>query len=188
MATGRALILIQRGHERAQSGNFMSTSMFGNISPLTVFHRTRFGTEQLLCSCGVVERSAVRRQHHSTTENRYLFVFAGTPQERRDTFTQSVNPGRSSPIVFIDSKEGKNRLRRPLVSADSAAHFFQSIRSRSGFSPSAPCRTDIAIVAPEQMWTASAETTLCIARGCVRHDAGLPLISFLPGSIKRDPP
>ena len=85
MVTGRGPELSQRVMNERRADKFMvDLYISGNISPLTVFHRAKIlePVKPLLHLPEVVDTSGwyEGKHHYDDPENRYIFVFEGTPR------------------------------------------------------------------------------------------------------------
>ena len=134
----------------------------GNISPLTVFHRAKIlqPVQSLLLLPDVVDLSAwyEGKHHYDDAENRYIFVFEGTPRSGEITFNSKlVNPAEIKSYWDLLNPRWKGKI----VSVDpfqsgpiSAAQMFFTSTSSSGRSLSGGCtaNTEITILrSNEQM-------------------------------------
>ena len=91
--TGRGPELSQRVmSERRAEKYAVDLYVSGNISPLTVFHRAKIlqPVQSLLLLPDVVDLSAwyEGKHHYDDAENRYIFVFEGTPRSGEITFNK----------------------------------------------------------------------------------------------------
>jgi iron(III) transport system substrate-binding protein len=198
--TGRGPDLSQRVMSERRADRFpVDLYISGNISPLTVFHKAKIlePVKPLLLLPEVVDASAwyEGKHHYDDPENRYIFVFEGTPRSGDITFnTKLVNAGEvKSYWDLLGSKwKGKIVSVDPLVSGPiSAAHIFFYKHPELGaeFLRRFHADTDITIVrSNEQMldWLSAGKFAFGIGARNV-DDAilqGLPLNQFLPAALK----
>src|SRR5688572_15292451 len=96
--TGRGFELSQRiMNERRADKYIADLYISGNITPLTVFHRAKIlePIKPLLLLPEVLDTSGwfEGKHHYDDAENRYIFVFEGTPRSGEITYnTKLVNP------------------------------------------------------------------------------------------------
>ena len=133
MATGRGPELSQRVMSERRAEKFaVDLYISGNISPLTVFHRAKIlePIKPLLLLPEVVDTSAwyEGKHHYDDPENRYIFVFEGTPRSGEITYnTKLVNPSEIKSYWDLLNPKWKGKIVSvdPLVSGPiSAAHIF----------------------------------------------------------------
>ena len=146
--TGRGPELSQRVmSERHAEKYAVDLYVSENISPLTVFHRAKIlqPVQPLLLLPDVVDLSAwyEGKHHYDDPENRYNFVFEGTPRSGEITFNSKiVNPAEIKSYWDLLNVKWKrqDRLRRsvPVRSDQRGAHIFlQARRTRAGVCPAA---------------------------------------------------
>ena len=200
MATGRGPELSQRVMSERRAEKFaVDLYISGNISPLTVFHRAKIlePIKPLLLLPEVVDTSAwyEGKHHYDDPENRYIFVFEGTPRSGEITYnTKLVNPSEIKSYWDLLNPKWKGKIVSvdPLVSGPiSAAHIFFYKQPDLGaeFLRRLHAETDIAIVrSNEQMldWLSAGKFAFGIGARDVDTAMmqGLPLMQFLPGALK----
>ena len=198
--TGRGPELSQRVmSERRAEKYAVDLYVSGNISPLTVFHRAKIlqPVQPLLLLPDVVDLSAwyESKHHYDDAENRYIFVFEGTPRSGEITFNSKlVNPAEMKSYWDLLNPRWKGKI----VSVDpyqsgpiSAAQMFFYKHPELGaeFIRRLHSDTEITILrSNEQMldWLSAGKYAFGIGARNV-DDAmmqGLPLNQFLPGSLK----
>jgi iron(III) transport system substrate-binding protein len=198
--TGRGPELSQRVmSERRAEKYAVDLYVSGNISPLTVFHRAKIlqPVQPLLLLPDVVDLSAwyEGKHHYDDAENRYIFVFEGTPRSGEITFNSKlVNPAEVKSYWDLLNPRWKGKI----VSVDpyqsgpiSAAQMFFYKHPELGaeFIRRLHSDTEITILrSNEQMldWLSAGKYAFGIGARNV-DDAmmqGLPLSQFLPGSLK----
>lgn len=198
--TGRGPELSQRVmSERRAEKYAVDLYVSGNISPLTVFHRAKIlqPVQPLLLLPDVVDLSAwyEGKHHYDDAENRYIFVFEGTPRSGEITFNSKlVNPAEIKSYWDLLNPKWKGKI----VSVDpfqsgpiSAAQmfFFKHPELGPEFIRRLHSDTEITILrSNEQMldWLSAGKYAFGIGARNV-DDAmmqGLPLNQFLPGSLK----
>ena len=200
MAAGRGPELSQRVMSERRAERFaVDLYISGNISPLTVFHRAKIlePIKPLLLLPEVVDTSAwyEGKHHYDDPENRYIFVFEGTPRSGEITYnTKLVNPSEIKSYWDLLNPKWKGKIVSvdPLVSGPiSAAHIFFYKQPDLGaeFLRRLHADTDIAIVrSNEQMldWLSAGKFAFGIGARDVDTAMmqGLPLMQFLPGALK----
>jgi len=200
MAAGRGPELSQRVMSERRAEKFaVDLYISGNISPLTVFHRAKIlePIKPLLLLPEVVDTSAWYdgKHHYDDPENRYIFVFEGTPRSGEITYnTKLVNPSEIKSYWDLLNPKWKGKIVSvdPLVSGPiSAAHIFFYKQPDLGaeFLRRLHADTDIAIVrSNEQMldWLSAGKFAFGIGARDVDTAMmqGLPLMQFLPGALK----
>jgi ABC-type Fe3+ transport system substrate-binding protein len=200
MATGRGPELSQRVMSERRAEKFaVDLYVSGNISPLTVFHRAKIlePIKPLLLLPEVVDASAwyEGKHHYDDPENRYIFVFEGTPRSGEITYnTKLVNPSEIKSYWDLLNPKWKGKIVSvdPLVSGPiSAAHIFFYKQPDLGaeFLRRLHADTDIAIVrSNEQMldWLSAGKFAFGIGARDIDTAMmqGLPLMQFLPGALK----
>jgi len=200
MAAGRGPELSQRVMSERRAEKFaVDLYISGNISPLTVFHRAKIlePIKPLLLLPEVVDTSAwyEGKHHYDDPENRYIFVFEGTPRSGEITYnTKLVNPSEIKSYWDLLNPKWKGKIVSvdPLLSGPiSAAHIFFYKQPDLGaeFLRRLHADTDIAIVrSNEQMldWLSAGKFAFGIGARDVDTAMmqGLPLMQFLPGALK----
>ena len=166
---------------------------------MTVFHRAKIlePVKPLLLLPEVVDPSGwyEGKHHYDDPENRYIFVFEGTPRSGEITFnTKIVNPSEIKSYWDLLNPKWKGKIISvdPLVSGPiSAAQIFFYKHPDLGpeFLRRFHADTDMAIVrSNEQLldWLSAGKYSFGI--GARQVDTammqGLPLNQFLPGSLK----
>jgi iron(III) transport system substrate-binding protein len=134
VVTGRGFQLGQRVmNERRGEKYIPDLCITGNITPLTVFHKAKIlePIKPLLLLPEVVNESVwyEGKHHYNDPENRYIFIFEGTPRSGELTFnTKLVNPVdiRSFWNLLDPKWKGKIVTIDPLVAGpiNSAQIFF----------------------------------------------------------------
>lgn len=199
-ATGRGPVLSQRVMSERRAEKFaVDLYISGNISPLTVFHRAKIlePVKPLLILPEVLDASAWYggKHHYDDPENRYIFVFEGTPRSGEITFnTKLVNPAEIQSYWDLLHPKWKGKIVSvdPMISGPiSAAQIFFYKHPELGpeFVRRFYADTDIAIVrSNEQMldWLSGGKYAFGIGARDVDTAImqGLPLDQFLPGSLK----
>jgi iron(III) transport system substrate-binding protein len=198
--TGRGPDLSQRVMSERRADRYaVDLYISGNISPLTVFHKAKIlePVKPLLLLPEVLDPSLwyEGKHHYDDPENRYIFVFEGTPRAGDITYnTKWVNAGEIKSYWDLLGPKWKGKIVSvdPLVSGPiSAAHIFFYKHPELGaeFLRRFHADTDIAIVrSNEQMldWLSAGKFAFGIGARNV-DDAilqGLPLNQFLPASLK----
>ncbi len=198
--TGRGPELSQRVMSERRAEKFaVDLYVSGNISPLTVFHRAKIlqPVQPLLLLPDVVDLSAwyEGKHHYDDAENRYIFVFEGTPRSGEITFNSKlVNPAeiRSYWDLFNPRWKGKIVSVDPFQSGPISAaqiFFYKHPELGAEFIRRLHSDTEITILrSNEQMldWLSAGKYAFGIGARNV-DDAmmqGLPLNQFLPGSLK----
>lgn len=198
--SGRGPQLSQRVMSERRADKFaVDLYISGNISPLTVFHRAKIlqPIQPLLVLPEVIDPKGwyEGKHHYDDPENRYIFVFEGTPRSGEITFnTKLVNPVeiKSYWDLLQPKWKGKFVSVDPLVSGpiSAAQIFFYKHPDLGGeFLRRLHAETDIAIVrSNEQMldWLSAGKYAFGIGARDVDTAMmqGLPLAQFLPGSLK----
>jgi iron(III) transport system substrate-binding protein len=198
--TGRGFQLSQRVmNERRADKYVVDLYISGNISPLTVFHRAKVlePIKPLLLLPEVVDTSGwyERKHHYDDPEDRYIFVFEGTPRSGEITYNTKLvkaseiksywdllNPKWKGKIVSVD----------PLVSGPiNAAQIFFYKHPDLGpeFLRRFHADTDMTILrSNEQLldWLSTGKYSFGIGARDIDTAMmqGLPLNQFLPGSLK----
>ncbi|HEX7232513.1 MAG TPA: extracellular solute-binding protein [Candidatus Binatia bacterium] len=199
-ATGRGPELSQRVMSERRADKFaVDLYISGNISPLTVFHRAKIlePIKPLLVLPDVVDASPwyEGKHHYDDPENRYIFVFEGTPRSGEITFnTKVVNAAEIKSYWDLLSPKWKGKIVSvdPLVSGPISAaqiFFYRQPDLGAEFIRRLHGETDIAIVrSNEQMldWLSAGKYAFGIGARDVDTAMmqGLPLAQFLPGSLK----
>ncbi len=200
LVTGRGPELSQRVmSERRADKYVVDLYVSGNISPLTVFHRAKIlePIKPLLLLPEVVDTSAwyEGKHHYDDPENRYIFVFEGTPRSGEITYnTNLVNASEIKSYWDLISPKWKGKIVSvdPMVPGPiSAAHIFFYKHPDLGaeFLRRLHAETDITIVrSNEQMldWLSAGKYAFGIGARNVDTAMmqGLPLNQFLPGSLR----
>src|SRR6185503_1039704 len=200
LVTGRGPDLSQRVmSERRAERYAVDLYVSGNISPLTVFHKAKIlePVKPLLLLPEVLDTSVwyEGKHHYDDPENRFIFVFEGTPRSGEITYnTKLVNPTEIKSYWDLLSPKWKGKFVSvdPLVSGPiSAAHIFFYKQPDLGpeFLRRFHADTEIAIVrSNEQMldWLSAGKYAFGIGARDVDTAMlqGLPLNQFLPGSLK----
>jgi iron(III) transport system substrate-binding protein len=200
MATGRGPELSQRVMSERRAEKFaVDLYISGNISPLTVFHRAKIlePIKPLLVLPEVVDSSAwyEGKHHYDDPENRYIFVFEGTPRSGEITYnTKVVNAAEVKSYWDLLSPKWRGKIVSvdPLISGPiSAAHIFFYRQPDLGaeFLRRLHAETDMTIVrSNEQMmdWLSAGKYAFGIGARDVDTAMmqGLPLSQFVPGSLK----
>jgi ABC-type Fe3+ transport system substrate-binding protein len=200
LVTGRGPELSQRVmSERRAEKYVVDLYVSGNISPLTVFYRAKIlePIKPLLLLPEVVDTSGwyEGKHHYDDPENRYIFVFEGTPRSGEITYnTKLVNASeiRSYWDLLNAKWRGKIVSVDPMVSGPiSAAHIFFYKHPDLGaeFLRRLHAETEMTILrSNEQMldWLSGGKYAFGIGARDVDKAIlqGLPLSQFLPGSMK----
>jgi iron(III) transport system substrate-binding protein len=200
LVTGRGPELSQRVMSERRAGKFIvDIYISGNITPLTVFHRAKIlePVKPLLLLPEVVDTSGwyEGKHHYDDPENRYIFVFEGTPRSGEITYnTKLVNPSDIKSYWDLLNPKWKGKIVSvdPLVSGPiSAAQIFFYKHPDLGpeYIRRLHAETDMVIVrSNEQLldWLSAGRYAFGI--GARQVDTammqGLPLNQFLPGSLK----
>jgi iron(III) transport system substrate-binding protein len=193
--SGRGFELSQRIMSERRADLYIS----GNITPLTVFHRAKIlePIKPLLLLPEVVDTSGwfESKHHYDDAENRYIFVFEGTPRSGEITYnTKLVNPsGIQSYWDLLNPKwKGKIVSLDPLVSGPISAaqiFFYKHPDLGAEYLRQLHTDTDMAIVrSNEQLLDWLSAGKFLFGFGARDVDTaivqGLPLNQFLPGSLK----
>ena len=200
LVTGRGPDLSQRVMSERRAERFaVDLYVSGNISPLTVFHKAKIlePVKPLLLLPEVLDTSVwyEGKHHYDDPENRFIFVFEGTPRSGEITYnTKLVNPTEIKSYWDLLSPKWKGKFVSvdPLVSGPiSAAHIFFYKQPDLGpeFLRRFHADTEIAIVrSNEQMldWLSAGKYAFGIGARDVDTAMlqGLPLNQFLPASLK----
>jgi iron(III) transport system substrate-binding protein len=199
-ATGRGPQLSQRVmSERRADKYVVDLYVSGNISPLTVFHRAKIlePVKPLLFLPEVLDTSAwyEGKHHYDDPENRYIFVFEGTPRSGEITYnTKLVNSSEIKSYWDLLNPKWKGKIVSvdPLVSGPiSAAEIFFYKHPDLGpeFLRRFYGETDMTILrSNEQLldWLSAGKYSFGIGARDVDTAMmqGLPLNQFTPGSLK----
>lgn len=200
LAAGRGPDLSQRIMSERRAEKFaVDLYIGGNISPITVFHKAKIlePVKNLLALPEVLDTAAwyESKHHYDDPENRFIFVFEGTPRSGEITYnTKLVSPGeiKSYWDLLAPKWKGKIVSTDPFQSGPiSAAQMFYYKHPELGaeFIRRLHSDTDITIVrSNEQMldWLSAGKYAFGIGARSV-DDAilqGLPLNQFFPGSLK----
>jgi ABC-type Fe3+ transport system substrate-binding protein len=198
--TGRGFELSQRiMNERRADKYIADLYISGNITPLTVFHRAKIlePIKPLLLLPEVLDTSGwfEGKHHYDDAENRYIFVFEGTPRSGEITYnTKLVNPSEIKSYWDLLNPKWKAKVVSvdPLVSGPiSAAQIFFYKHPELGveYIRRLHAETDMAIVrSNEQLldWLSAGKFSFGLGARDVDTAImqGLPLNQFLPGSLK----
>jgi iron(III) transport system substrate-binding protein len=198
--SGRGPQLSQRVMSERRADRFaVDLYVSGNISPLTVFHRARIlePIKPLLLLPEVLDTSVwyEGKHHYDDPENRYIFVFEGTPRSGEITYnTKLVNPAQIKSYWDLLSPKWKGKIASvdPLVSGPISAaqiFFYKHPDLGAEFLQRLYAETEIVIVrANEQLldWLSAGKFAFGIGARDVDTAMmqGLPLSQFLPGSLK----
>jgi iron(III) transport system substrate-binding protein len=198
--TGRGPELSQRVmNERRAERYLADLYVSGNITPLTVFYRAKIlePIRPLLLLPDVVETAGwfEGRHHYDDPENRYIFVFEGTPRSGEMTYnTQLVHPSEIKSYWDLLSPKWKGKIVSvdPLLSGPiNAAQIFFYKHPDLGpeYLRRLHAETDLVIVrSNEQLlnWLSTGKYSFGFGARDVDTAMmqGLPLDQFLPGSLK----
>jgi ABC-type Fe3+ transport system substrate-binding protein len=198
--TGRGFELSQRVmNERRADKYVIDLYISGNISPLTVFHRAKIlePIKPLLLLPEVVDTSGwyEGKHHYDDPENRYIFVFEGTPRSGEITYnTKLINPAEIKSYWDLLNPKWKGKIVSvdPLVSGPiNAAQIFFYKHPDLGpeFLRRFHANTDMTVLrSNEQLldWLSTGKYSFGIGARDVDTAMmqGLPLNQFLPGSLK----
>jgi iron(III) transport system substrate-binding protein len=200
LVTGRGPELSQRVMSERRAGKFIADLYIsGNITPLTVFHRAKIlePVKPLLLLPEVVDTSGwyEGKHHYDDPENRYIFVFEGTPRSGEITYnTKLVNPSEIKSYWDLLNPKWKGKIVSvdPLVSGPiSAAQIFFYKHPDLGpeYIRRLHAETEMMIVrSNEQLLDWLSAGKYAFGFGARNVDGaitqGLPLNQFLPGSLK----
>lgn len=200
MVTGRGPELSQRVMNERRAGRYIvDLYISGNITPLTVFHRAKIlePVKPLLILPEVVETSGwyEGKHHYDDPENRYIFVFEGTPRSGEITYnTKLVNPSEIKSYWDLLNPKWKGKIVSvdPLAAGPiSAAQIFFYKHPDLGpeYLRRLHAETEMVIVrSNEQLldWLSAGKYAFGIGARQVDMAMlqGLPLNQFLPGSLK----
>ena len=198
--TGRGFELSQRiMNERRADKYIADLYISGNITPLTVFHRAKIlePIKPLLLLPEVLDTSGwfEGKHHYDDAENRYIFVFEGTPRSGEITYnTKLVNPTEIKSYWDLLNPKWKAKIVSvdPLVSGPISAaqiFFYKHPELGTEYLRRLHAETDIAIVrSNEQLldWLSAGKFSFGFGARDVDTAImrGLPLNQFLPGSLK----
>ena len=198
--TGRGPELSQRIMSERRGGKYMADLYIsGNITPLTVFYRAKIlePVKPLLVLPEVLDTSGwfEGKHHYDDPENRYIFVFEGTPRSGEITYsTKLVNPSEIKSYWDLLNPKWKGKIASvdPLVAGPiSAAQIFFYKHHELGpeYLRRLYAETDMTIVrSNEQLldWVSAGKYAFGIGARQVdtAMSQGLPLNQFLPGSLK----
>ncbi|HEY6368622.1 MAG TPA: extracellular solute-binding protein [Candidatus Binatia bacterium] len=200
LVTGRGPELSQRVMSERRAGKFIADLYIsGNITPLTVFHRAKIlePVKPLLLLPEVLDTSGwyEGKHHYDDPENRYIFVFEGTPRSGEITYnTKLVNPLEIKSYWDLLNPKWKGKIASvdPLVSGPiSAAQIFFYKHPDLGpeYIRRLHAETEMVIVrSNEQLLDWLSAGKYAFGFGARNVDGaitqGLPLNQFLPGSLK----
>jgi iron(III) transport system substrate-binding protein len=198
--TGRGPELSQRVMSERRAGRYIvDLYISGNITPLTVFHRAKIlePVKSLLLLPEVVDTPGwfEGKHHYDDPENRYIFVFEGTPRSGEITYnTKLVNPSEIKSYWDLLNPKWKGKIASvdPLLAGPiSAAQIFFYKHPDLGpeYVRRLYAETDMTIVrSNEQLLDWLSTGKYAFGLGARQVDAammqGLPLNQFLPGSLK----
>jgi ABC-type Fe3+ transport system substrate-binding protein len=198
--TGRGPELSQRIMSERRGGKYMADLYIsGNITPLTVFYRAKIlePVRPLLLLPEVVDTSGWfdGKHHYDDPDNRYIFVFEGTPRSGEITFnTKLVNLTEIKSYWDLLNPKWKGKIASvdPLVAGPiSAAQIFFYKHPQLGpeYVRRLYAETNMTIVrSNEQLldWLSAGKYAFGIGARQVdtAMTQGLPLNQFLPGSLK----
>ena len=199
LATGRGPEISQRVMSERRAEKFaVDLYISGSTSP-RIFHRAKMlePVKPLLLLPDVVDPSGwyEGKHHYNDPESRYIFVFEGTPRSGDITFnTKAVNPAeiRSYWDLFAPKWKSKIVTVDPLLPGPISAaqiFFYKHPDLGAEFLRRLYADTDITILrSNEQLmdWLSAGKYAFGI--GAREVDTamlqGLPLMQFLPGSLK----
>ena len=200
MVTGRGPELSQRVMSERRAEKFaVDLYVSGNISPLTVFHRAKIlePIKPFLLLPEVLDTSGwyEGKHHYDDPENRFIFVFEGTPRSGEITFnTKMVNPSEIKSYWDLLNPKWKGKIVSvdPLLSGPISAaqiFFYKHPDLGAEFIRRFHADTDITILrSNEQLmdWLSAGKYAFGIGARDVDTAMmqGLPLNQFLPGSLK----
>jgi iron(III) transport system substrate-binding protein len=198
--TGRGFQLSQRVmNERRADKYLVDLYVSGNITPLTVFHRAKIlePIKPLLLFPEVNDPSGwyEGKHHYDDPENRYIFVFEGTPRSGEITYNSKlVNPSEIKSYWDLLNPKWKGKIVSvdPLVAGPiNAAQIFFYKHPDLGpeFLRRLHAETDMMIVrSNEQLldWLSAGKYWFGFGARDVDNAMiqGLPVNQFLPGSLK----
>jgi iron(III) transport system substrate-binding protein len=200
MVTGRGPELSQRVMSERRAGKYIvDLYISGNITPLTVFYRAKIlePVKPLLLLPEVVDASGwyEGKHHYDDPENRYIFVFEGTPRSGEITYnTKLVNPSEIKSYWDLLNPKWKGKIVSvdPSISGPiSAAQIFFYKHPDLGpeYLRRLHAETEMVIVrSNEQLldWLSAGKYSFGFGARNVdgAMTQGLPLNQFLPGSLK----
>lgn len=199
-AAGRGPDLSQRIMAERRADKFaVDLYIGGNISPITVFHRAKIlePVRALLLLPEVVDTAGwyENKHHYDDPENRFIFVFEGTPRSGEITYNTKL-AGASEVKSYWDLLQpkwkGKIVSVDPMVSGPISAaqqFFYRQPELGAEFIRRFYSETDMTILrSNEQLvdWLSAGKFAFGIGARSI-DDAiqqGLPLQQFVPGSLK----
>jgi iron(III) transport system substrate-binding protein len=198
--TGRGFQLGQRVMSERRADKYIADLYIsGNITPLTVFHRAKIlePIRPLLLLPEVLDTSGwyEGKHHYDDPEDRYIFVFEGTPRSGEITYnTKQVKPAEIKSYWDLLNPKWKGKFVSvdPLVSGPISAaqiFFYKQPDLGPGFIRRLHAETDIVIVrSNEQLldWLSAGKYSFGFGARDVDTaiTQGLPVSQFLPGSLK----
>jgi ABC-type Fe3+ transport system substrate-binding protein len=198
--TGRGFELSQRiMNERRADKYIADLYISGNITPLIVFHRAKIlePIKPLLLLPEVLDTSNWfdGKHHYDDAENRYIFVFEGTPRSGEITYnTKLVNPSEIKSYWDLLNPKWKAKIVSvdPLVSGPISAaqiFFYKHPDLGTEYLRRLHAETDMAIVRSNDQlldWLSAGKFSFGFGARDVDTaiTKGLPLNQFLPGSLK----
>ena len=199
LATGRGPEISQRVMSERRAEKFaVDLYISGSTSP-RIFHRAKMlePVKPLLLLPDVVDASGwyEGKHHYNDPESRYIFVFEGTPRSGDITFnTKAVNPAEIKSYWDLFAPKWKSKIVTvdPLLPGPISAaqiFFYKHPELGAEFLRRLYADTDITILrSNEQLmdWLSAGKYAFGI--GAREVDTamlqGLPLMQFLPGSLK----
>lgn len=200
LAAGRGPDLSQRIMSERRAEKFaVDLYIGGNISPITVFHKAKIlePVRNLLALPEVLDTTAwyEGKHHYDDPENRYIFVFEGTPRSGEITYnTKLVGAGEIKSYWDLLAPKWKGKI----VSTDpyqsgpiSAAQMFYYKHPELGgeFIRRLHSDTELTVLRSNEQvldWLSAGKYAFGIGARSVDEAIlqGLPLAQFFPGSLK----